>query len=180
MIHAAHLIGDGVALRPLGIEDVSQEYVDWLNDPDVVAFTEQRGRQHSLKSVHDYVCATLQAPDAMIWRIICNDRHVGNIRLSEINKTHARAACALMIGVASARNRGVGRSAIDLIARHALGALQLHKLTAGIYATNPASRRAFERAGFRLEATLRGHARFGDAFIDVWQMARFADGPPSR
>ena len=51
----------------------------------------------------------------------------------------------------------------------------LHKLSAGIYGPNVASLRAFERAGFRVEAVLHGHASHNGNYIDVIQLARFAD-----
>lgn len=168
-------LGDGpVRLDPLLPEHATDAYVAWLNDPAVTGKTEQRYQQHTVNSVRAYIESTLDAADALIWRITLDGRHVGNIRLSQVNRHHARAMIALIIGESACRGRGVGSAAIDLLARHALSALGLHKVTAGIYSTNMASRRAFEKAGFHLEATFREHAREDGRFIDVWEMARFA------
>lgn len=170
------LIADGdLCLAPLEVTHVGPRYVGWLNDPATVDQTEQSGRTHSLESVTAYVEETLRAPDALIWRIVAAGAHVGNLRLSGIHRLHRRASIALIIGEPETRGRGLGTRAIRLAADHALHRLGLNKVTAGLYATNTASRRAFEKAGFQLEATLRRHAWHEQGFVDVLQMARFAD-----
>lgn len=169
--------GDGaVSLAPLRPEDVDAAYLAWLADPVVTRFTEVRGVQ-DLASVRAYVAAAVAAPDAAMWRIDHAGRHVGNVRLSGITRRHRRAIVALMVGDRAVWGRGVASAAIALVAGHAFAALGLHKLTAGIYAGHTASRRAFEKAGFHCEATLRDHVLFEGSFVDVLQMARFASGP---
>jgi [ribosomal protein S5]-alanine N-acetyltransferase len=173
--HDAILAESSVVLRAINPEHVTPEYVSWLNDTETVAHTEARFGKNDLQSTRDYVIRTLESPDALMWRICVEPRHVGNIRLSAINRRHRRAAVALMIGSHAHRGQGIGPTAIGLVSAYAFGTLALNKLTAGIYATNPASRRAFEKAGYTVEAVLRQHAFADDEFIDVWQMARFAN-----
>ena len=121
--------------------------------------------------------ATNAAPNAAIWRILIDrDRHVGNIRLSSIHWRHARAEVALLIGSRAEWGKGIATAAIELVSRHAFDKLEMNKLTAGIIATNVGSRRAFEKAGYRIEATLRDHAVVDDRFCDTYLMARFTPG----
>ena len=167
-------MSDGVVtLAPLCLNDVTDAYLSWLRDPDVIRFTEVYEPVDAM-SLRAYIANTMAAPDAAMWRIEHESRHVGNIRLSGINCLHRRAAVALMIGEKAIWGRGVGSAAIDLLAKHAFSFLGLHKLAAGIYSVNVASRRAFEKAGFHREATLRDNALFEGSFIDVLLMARFA------
>jgi len=163
-----------VSLDPLLPEHVKQTYVDWLNDDAVVGQTEQAGRRHTLDTVRTYVKENISTPNAMLWRILFDGLHVGNIRLSGITRVHCRATIALIVGDVSLHNQGIGSQAISLLSDHALSCLKVWKLTAGIYATNPGSRRTFEKAQFHLEAVLRAHAFHSGHFVDVWQMARFA------
>lgn len=175
MRNDARLAGFGIVLDPIAVEHVDDRYVNWLNDPLVRANTEIGAGPHTLVTTRAYVAASIAAPDAMMWRILDGDGlHVGNLRLSAINTVHRRAAVALIVGERSRWGNGIASRAIELATRLAFDHLGLHKLWAGIYATNPASRRAFEKAGFRLESTLREHAFQHDRFIDIWQMARFA------
>jgi RimJ/RimL family protein N-acetyltransferase len=53
---------------------------------------------------------------------------------------------------------------------HAFEKLNLHKVTAGMWASNVGSRRAFEKNGFRLEGTLRESFWAGDRFVDEWRL----------
>ncbi len=176
MRHEPTLEGNCVELRPLEPANVSERYVAWLNDPDVTAGTEARYTHHTVEDVRAYVEQTIASPSDKIWRVMVpGEGHVGNIRLSTISEIHHRARIALLIGEKSVWGRGIGSAAIDRLARHAFEDLGLCKLSAGIYATNPGSRRAFEKATFSLEATLKDEAFVDDHFVDVWLMARFAE-----
>jgi [ribosomal protein S5]-alanine N-acetyltransferase len=169
-------IGSGpVSLAPLGIDDVTDDYVSWLNDPETTKDTEQSGMNHDRCSVAAYVETNLAAPQSALWKISVEGRHVGNIRLSGFGLPHHRGQIALIIGHSTHRGRGIGTEAVRLLSGHCFSVMGLHKLTAGIYSTNIGSRRAFEKASFHLEATLKSHACRDGRFIDVWQMARFAD-----
>jgi len=168
------LEGHGVQLEPIRPEDVSERYVGWLNDPDITRHTEARHDRHSLSSVLAYVVTAISDPNAAMWRIVVDGTHIGNIRLSDVNFVHRRASVALLIGEKRYRGAGHGTEAVDMVARHGLEQMGLNKLTAGIYRTNIASRRAFEKAGFEMEAVLRRHAFEDGLFVDVLQMARFA------
>jgi ribosomal-protein-alanine N-acetyltransferase len=172
--HEITLSAGAIILAPIGVEHVTDQYVSWLNDPTVTAQTEIRHSVSNLAGTQAYVRRTLDAADAAMWRILDGALHIGNIRLSAINRQHRRAAMAILIGDRDRQGRGIGTTAISLLSQHALSAMGLNKLSAGIYATNPASRRAFEKARYGLEATLQRHAFVDGRFIDVWQLARFA------
>ncbi|MEQ8667368.1 MAG: GNAT family N-acetyltransferase [Rhodospirillales bacterium] len=175
MKHTDELGTDALWLRPISSADVTERYVSWLNDPDVTSGTEARHHDHTIDAVRDYVDAAEASPNDKLWRIMVDaDNHIGNIRLSAINRTHHRARIALLIGEKGYWGRGIGTDAIRLVAAHAFNDMELHKLTAGIYANNVASRRAFEKAGFALEATLAEEAVYDGTFIDVWLLTRFA------
>lgn len=168
---------DAVRLVPAGAGHASARYAGWLNDPDVVRFTEVVPGGHDVASVARYIEASASAPDSALFAIeVGGHGHAGNLRLGGIDRKHGRATVALMVGEKTLWGRGIGTRAIRLASAFGFGTLGLRKLTAGIYAVNAASRTAFERAGFACEATLRRHAWFAGAAVDVWQMACFADG----
>lgn len=47
--------GKKVVLRPFSVSDVTGEYVGWLNDPDVVKYSNQRFVTHSKSTCAQYV-----------------------------------------------------------------------------------------------------------------------------
>lgn len=167
MAQAPTLAGPLVSLLPLGLEHVTDVYVGWLNDYEVVRHTEARYAPHTIDGVRAYVSVNLDSADAILWRIVADDgRHVGNLRLSSLSSPHRRGEIALIIGDKGSWGKGYGPAAIRLAASYCLDTLGLNKVTAGAYAINEASRRAFVKCGFKVEAVLPRHYFFEDRFID--------------
>lgn len=167
----------GVRLAPFAVDDVDERYVGWLNDPQVVRYTEARWRVHTLESARDYVRESNGDTNVRLFRILVEDGvHVGNVRVSSIDWTHKRADIAIIIGDRSYRGRGVGVRAIELVSEYCFDELGLEKLTAGMYAENEPSIRAFEKAGFVIEGRLAKHHRYGDGRMDGVLMARLRRG----
>ena len=46
-----------VFLRELTVRDVSGRYAAWMNDPEVVRFTEARHASHTIESLRTFVAA---------------------------------------------------------------------------------------------------------------------------
>ncbi len=98
--------------------------------------------------------------------------YVGNIWLWDVHPRHRRAEVRLFIGDARYRGRGIGRDAIVLLCEYAFAEGSLHKLYAYVHEGNESSRRAFEAAGFSVEATLVEEAVRDGRFTNVFRMAR--------
>jgi RimJ/RimL family protein N-acetyltransferase len=98
--------------------------------------------------------------------------HVGNVWLWAIEPRHRKAELRAVIGEQSSRGRGIGTDAIDQLCRYGFERLALHRIYAYVLAINPGARRAFERAGFALEGTLRDDRWTGDEFTDSYVLAR--------
>ena len=64
--------------------------------------------------------------------------------------------------VPAARGRGIAGRAVAAVARWAFVALDLHRIELCHAVDNPASCRVADKAGFRLEGTLREAYRYGD------------------
>ena len=174
------LADERMRLAPFLPEHVCQAYVGWLNDPDVVRFTEARFAPHTVATARAYVAENLASDNAYLWRILGGEDaegiHVGNLRLGNIDRHHRRGTIALIIGAAEARGQGIGPRAIELAAAYGFEQLGLDKIFAGMYANNTPSIRAFAKAGFEPEARLRGHHVYQGARIDGVIMARFRPG----
>ncbi|HUU24583.1 MAG TPA: GNAT family N-acetyltransferase [Methyloceanibacter sp.] len=171
----ATLRGSNTLLAPLLPGDVSADYVSWLNDAETTRYTEARHRSHDEESTRQYVAEASASKSAALWSVKVGAEHVGNIRLSNIDPIHRRAAVAILIGSGAQRGVGVGTEAIALVTRFAFDELAIEKLVAGIYETNIACRRAFEKARYHLDAVLTRHVISEGKRIDVLQLARFSD-----
>jgi [ribosomal protein S5]-alanine N-acetyltransferase len=144
---------DQVDLFLLTPEHVTDAYVAWLNDPSINQYLESRYAVHTVESVRVFVRSMLDSPDNLLLGIHSHatGTHVGNIKLGPIDSHHRTAEMGILVGAREAWGRGIGTSAIVLLSDLARERLLLRKVTAGCYASNVGSRRAFEKAGFLVE-----------------------------
>jgi RimJ/RimL family protein N-acetyltransferase len=166
-----------LVLRSLEASDASGPYLQWLQDGEVLRYLEARFYRHDTGSISAFVERANASADTLLLGIFLGGQgpHIGNIKLGPIEPNHALAAIGILIGARECHRRGYGTEAIEAVSRHGF-ALGLNKIVAGCYAPNEASRRAFLRAGFHVEAVRRRHARLGAQWVDVVELARFRDG----
>ena len=142
--------GNRIYLRESELSDVNQTYVNWLSDPEVNQYLEIRHKVQTMDSVHDYVKQKIVKKDELLFSICLNknDIHIGNIKLGPINLIHKYAEISLFIGDKNEWGKGLATEAIYTLSNYAFDTLKLHKLTAGCYANNIGSVKAFKKAGF--------------------------------
>ena len=151
----------------------------WTNDPELARLM-NRARPVT-EAEHEAWFADLRRRSDCAYFGIEQDAdptHIGNVWLWAIDERHRHAELRIVVGERTARGRGCGVAAIDLICRDAFERLRLHRVYAYVLAINPAARRAFEKAGFALEGTLREDRWAGDRFVDVYLLARLAPARP--
>ena len=145
---------------------LTEEYVSWLNDPNVTRFLEVRHQVHSLDTINQYY-DKIRSNSSNIWKAIVatdDSRHIGNIKCS-INR-YGVGELSLFIGNKDYWGQGIGALVISLMVKTAYeeGAV---KLIAYIYETNKPSIRAFCKCGFSLEAVLKNEVTDLDSRIDI-------------
>jgi len=146
--------GGRVQLFVLEPQHVTDTYVSWLNDPSVNRFLESRYERHTVETTRQFVERTTESADNLFLGIISqpSGRHVGNIKIGPINRRHQTAEIGILIGDRTEWGTGIATAAIRIMSEIARDALGLRKVTAGCYASNVGSRRAFEKAGYVVEA----------------------------
>ena len=142
-------LGDGAYLRPILEADVTQAYVDGLNDPAVNRYLEVRRQRQTLESVRAYVRANAADPQAILFGIYSGNGLRGTLRLHDADPNSGKATIGIALFDRGFSGRGLGSSAIGAVARFAAAELSLTHLAAGIIDANTASVRAFEKSGFR-------------------------------
>ena len=163
------LRSDKIFLSSLRPEHVTQAYVAWMNDPQVVQFTESRFTSHSMESIREFVQDCARDPDVILFGIFdcATESHIGNIKLGPINRRHLLGDIGIIVGRKDFWGKGIATEAISLLRDYAFSEIGLHKLTAGCYSTNLGSGKAFEKAGFQLEARRPNHFRDENGWVDV-------------
>lgn len=144
---------DSVQLFLLEPAHVNQAYVAWLNDPIVNRYLESRFTTHTPESTRAFVKTCLEDVSTLFLGIRSreHDAHVGNIKLGPINDIHGVGEVGILVGEKGAWGKGIASAAITMLAEIAREELRLRKITAGCYASNVGSMKAFLRAGFEIE-----------------------------
>jgi len=173
------LVGERVVLRDLEESDVGERYVRWMNDPEVMAALESRFTRHSRESLLEYLRSIRGASDTLFLAITLRSdaRHIGNIKLGPIHAHHRFAEIGLLIGEKDEWGKGYASEAIALLAAHAFESLGVHRLSAGCYASNQGSVKAFLRAGFAIEGIARDQYLFDGRYVDGVRLVLFAPRP---
>lgn len=159
-------------LRPLTVADVGPHYLGWLQDPLVYRFLETRHAPQSLDTIRDFVVSVNARPDEHLFGIFtkADGRHIGNVKIGPTGRIHPIADVTLMLGDRSAWGQGYGSEAILAASRYAMRVLGMRKLTAGMYAANQGSYRAFLKAGYKQEGLRRLHVLLEGDLVDMLEV----------
>lgn len=172
----SNLSGEKIYLRILSSEDVSAAYVSWMNDYDIVKYTESRFSPQNRESIKQFVTNANNANNTL-FGIFSNDNktHIGNIKLGPINWIHRYADIGIIIGNKEYWGKGVATEAINLVVEYAFNQLNLHKLISGAYQYNTGSVKAFKKNGF-LEYYIEKEKYFFEGnYIDCIHMEKIND-----
>jgi len=163
------LAGERLTLRPLTVEDVSDAYVGWMNDPVTNRYMETRWCSHSRADVEAFVAEKAASTAEHLFAIVENasGRHIGNLKIGPVDPNHGRGDLSYFIGEPDARGRGYATEAVALGVRIGFEQLGLHKLTAGIYLENAESGRVLEKNGFVVEGRRASHFAFEGRWTDM-------------
>jgi len=173
----AAMLLHGRLVRLRAIEsDEFETWRGWINRADVMDGMDRAVRP-SADEHRRYVETAVASERAVFLGIETLEapRLIGVVWLWDVDARHRRAEIRIVIGDPDTRGRGFGTDAIEALAAYAFEQRALRKLYAYVHAQNGASRRAFERAGFTLEATLEREALRDGRETDVHRLRRFAD-----
>lgn len=180
-MHAAILFplagveGSKVELKPFREADITDNYLAWLNDADVVRYSNQRFRVHDRSSSLRYLHSFAGTDNLFLSVIRRAEGQVIGTMTAYIAKPHRTADVGVMIGEKSVWGRGYGQDAWNTLLEWLLHGVQLRKITAGTLACNFSMIKLMERSGMQCEAVrkqqeiIEGHAE------DVLYFARFSE-----
>ncbi len=140
-------------LCPFTEADIVDNYISWLNEPEVVRFSNQRHRHHDQESCLAYLRTFFGSDNLFLGIRIADDRRLIGTMTAYISTHHGTADMGLLIGERSLWGRGLGLEAWSLLMRYLLQTRKLRKITGGAARCNVGMVRIMERSGMQLEAT---------------------------
>lgn len=146
--------------------------VKWLSDPEVVKYSEQRHKTHTVKSQLEYVCSFVWPSQ---FRVILLDNKLIGTMTAHVDTNNSVADIGIMIGDKTQWGKGYGTEAWNGLMAHLFnlgirkieaGCMQLNTPMLAIFSKNKMKREGFRSGHFMLDGTPVG--------MELW--ARFQHG----
>jgi RimJ/RimL family protein N-acetyltransferase len=166
-----------VYLRPAERADLPN-FVRWLSDAETARRLAVRAPfSRAMEEKWFEQVVEKQGTDRYHFAIclLPDGRPIGATDLREINLEDGHAAFGIVIGEKDLWGQGYGTEALLAICDFGFGQLRLERIELDVYTGNDRARRSYEKAGFKVEGTLR-HGHFADGeFVDVTRMSLLRD-----
>lgn len=164
------LTGKLTRLRPMEMTDLDN-YVTWINDPDVVHFLGDVQPLMSRAAEEAWLEANVaKVPgwgDLSLAMETAEGRHIGSIALHDFNPRRRSASLGLMIGAKDCWNRGYGTDAIVTLLRHGFDELNLHRIWLTVDQDNARGIACYRKCGFVEEGRLRDERFTEGRYVDT-------------
>ena len=151
------LEGEKVVLRRISEGDVTQRYLDFLNDKDVTKFLDAGRKKHSIDNLKFYVKEKISKKDCIFLAVIDTESglHIGNVKIEPIDYDNRKAVIGIMIGDKNFWGKGYGTEAMRTTVKFCFQDLNLNRVTLGVNADNIQAIKAYKKVGFVQEGVLR-------------------------
>ena len=172
-----YLYGHNLRLRSAERTDIPQ-FLRWINDPEVVANLEVYAPMGTVEEEawfdamkqrpideHTLVIEIHPEESDQEWVVI------GNTSFFPIDHKAHSVEIGIMIGEKAYWNKGFGTEAMRTMCRYGFDELNLNRVWLRVYDTNPRARKAYEKAGFVYEGTMRQAVYKNGRYIDMHIMS---------
>ena len=145
------------------------DIVHWRNDPVVNRYLRQGIL--TLEEVQEWYTQYFSRAENTLFAVYADKLLIGYGTLEHIDPTHQSCEIGIVIGDPHYWNKGLGASVVRRLTTLAFTVYHLHRVYAVMQGGNMASRRCFEKVGFRHEGHFRDARYVNGEFIDLHSYA---------
>lgn len=171
----AGLFGSKVLLIPFCAEDISIQYISWLQDHNVLRFSNQRFFEHNIESSHKYLASFAQTDNLFLSLRNLEDGCAIGTMTAYASLHHGTVDMGILIGDRRVWSRGLGQDAWNILLNWLLCNPRVRKVTAGCAIGNMGMVRLMKKSGMLYEATLYKQELIDGKPHDIVYYARFRD-----
>ena len=145
------LSGNNISLKLFKKEDINFEYINWLNDKDVVKYSRQRNKNHTYKTCLDYYL-TLKINKNYFIKIIFKktNKFIGTMTYMF---DHDCADIGILIGDKNYWGKNLGYEAWNLSIKYLFSLQKINKITAGCLFENLAMKKIMIKSNMNFTYT---------------------------
>jgi len=156
-----------ISVRELARKDVSKKYMSWINNKKTMAFTSFVNQKSTLNDIKKYVILNKRSKTNFLYGIFHKRKHIGNIKVGNINFKHKIAEISYFIGDKEYLRKGVTKHTIMKIISITRLNNKVDKLTAYSYSLNKPSIKLLKSCGFIKEGVLINHHIYNNKRTDI-------------
>lgn len=173
LIEQLPLQGQHTSVDQFRISDLTDEYIGWLNDQDVVRYSNQRFKKHDRESCLAYF-ASLKSSDCIFILIRSKDgkQAIGTMSV-HLAPQHGTADIGILIGEKTCWGKGFGLDAWKLVLQWLAQDPFIRKTTAGTAERNCGMVKIMERSGMQFEAARIDQELIGGEPTSILYYAKF-------
>jgi len=162
------LKGLKIHLRALSEKDLSEEYLQWLNDDEVCRYNSHAVFPNTEQKMKNYF-NRLDSQQEVVLAIIDNEsaKHIGNISLQNINWVSKNAEFAVLLGDKKFWGKGCGEEAARLIIDYGFERLNLHRIYCGTIEGNEGMKKLATKLNMRQEGVRRQAIYKHGQYLDI-------------
>jgi len=167
------IIGKDIYLRGLREDDLEGDYFQWLNDRELTCYLESGYFPNTIAKMQIYFANVISRDEVLMLAIIekNSERHIGNIKVDQINWIHRTAQLGMLIGEKDCHGKGYATQALELMLEHVFTTLNLRKINLRVIVENYAAVRLYEKMGFQIEGLMKEQDFHNGKYCDAYMMA---------
>jgi len=156
-------------IRNLLVEDVTKDYAEWLNDPQVNQNLSINSHQ-TKESCIEYVQSFENRKDSLLLGLFIKGKnvHIGNISISMINIPNRTAWIGISIGRKEYWGKGLAKEALTSTITYLFNNSVLHSINAGVTVDNLSSVNLFIKSGFKIVGLLKESSMVNGKYEDCY------------
>ena len=163
-----------ILIVPFDHKHINDNYISWLNDPELMKFSEQRHKKHTKQTCEEYLNSFVDSNNYFLALEDHNGNMIGTMTVYQ-DLNNGLADMGIMIGSSQARGKGFGTEAWNALSEWVIRVLKPRKLTAGCMSGNKAMIQIMKKSGMQPDGVRSRHYLLNGQEQDIIYMARFIE-----
>lgn len=157
-LNSIRVEGEQLYIAKIKVSEITDRVMDWFNDDQLMKYYTNSKRQITKESLLDAIEDGEKKGNQFTFGIYHreDDMLIGTLKLGPINFNHKTSDLVVLIGDRNYLGKGLAPKAIALGNELAFGHFDIRKLYGGMYESNIPSIKSYLRAGWLVEARLKG------------------------
>lgn len=164
---------DRVSLRLFEETDISDDYISWLNDPEVVKFSNQRFISHNRETCEAFFNSIDSSDNLFLVIIHQESKEILGTMTVYFSTNHQTADIGIMLGNRAFWGQGIGEEAWRAVMDFLLEKLGVRKVTGGALSCNKGMMRIFGKVGMVCDGIRKDHEMIDGKPYDIVHFAKF-------